>query len=362
MLLGEVDRRQAFRSDGASAVEPWAVERFGVSAPTARALAQVGEKAPELPHLLGTLCDGGITFDKVRVLADIATPENDAALCTQALEHSVRELADVARTRAAARRAASARPPADADVAAGDGDGQRERRTLRINGTLRTMTVQLPEASFAEARTCLETRARAIPSDGGTPWDQRLADAFLDVIRSSSGRTPASAPSPFFVVAHVPFDALVGPTDEPTALGGELERGGMIDVGTVRRIACDATVAVAVDDEAGHTMYEGRAKRFATKAQRREIMRRDRHCRFPGCDNVTFAHVHHVVEWDPGGRTDLDNLALLCEHHHGVVHRKGWTVRGNANDELEFRTPTGRVTVSRPSPRWTTATDLRRQP
>ena len=39
---------------------------------------------------------------------------------------------------------------------------------------------------------------------------------------------------------------------------------GLIDGETVQRIACDATVVVAVDDEVGHTMYEGRARRFPT--------------------------------------------------------------------------------------------------
>ena len=82
----------------------------------------------------------------------------------------------------------------------------------------------------------------------------------------------------YVVVAHVPLAALA---DETSELAGELERDGLISSETVRRIACDATVAIAVDDDVGHTMYEGRARRFPTDAQRREIMRRDRHCRFP---------------------------------------------------------------------------------
>ena len=69
-------------------------------------------------------------------------------------------------------------------------------------------------------------------------------------------------------------------------------------------------------------------------------MRRDRHCRFPGCTNVTFTNVHHVVAWKPGGRTDLDNLALACLHHHHLVHsNQGWTMSGNANTELTFVRP-----------------------
>jgi hypothetical protein len=66
--------------------------------------------------------------------------------------------------------------------------------------------------------------------------------------------------------------------------------------------------------------------------------------------------VHHIVPWKPGGRTDLDNLALLCKHHHGVVHRNGWSMSGNANEELRFAGPGGRVMVSRPSPLWTRVT------
>ncbi len=150
-----------------------------------------------------------------------------------------------------------------------------------------------------------------MPSDGETPWDQRLCDAFMEMIRSSSsdhqGRTTAS---PYFVVAHVPLEALVDDSGESSALAGELERDGLISTETVQEIACDATIAIGVDDDVGHTMYEGRARRTPSDAQRREVKRRDRHCRFPGCTNVTFTNVHHIVPWKPGGRTDLDNIAL----------------------------------------------------
>ena len=224
------------------------------------------------------------------------------------------------------------------------------------------MTVQLPPESFAETRACLEARARRIPSDGETPWDQRLCDAFMETIRLSSARGSqgrGTTSSPYFVVAHVPLTALVDRSGEETALSGELERDGLISCETVRRIACDATIAIGVDDDVGHTMYEGRARREPTEAQRREVMRRDRHCRFPGCTNATFTNTHHVVPWKPDGLTDLDNLALLCLHHHHLVHSGGWTMSGDANTELTFVGPTGRVMVSRPSPLWTAVTGRR---
>ncbi len=342
--LGEADRRQVFRDEGATSTEAWAVERFGVATSTARALKRLGEKAWDIPELIGSLCTGDLSFDKVRAVAGVATPETDLQLRDQAKECSVRELGEVART--TAKRTES--PP------------DRNRRFLRFNDQFRTLTVQLPAESYAETKTHLESRARQVPTDGGTPWDQRLCDGFLELIRSALGAPgQATMSSPQFVVVHVPLDALVDEAIEPTELAGELEHDGLIDRETVQRIACDATIAVAVDDDVGHTMYEGRARREPTDAQRREVMRRDRACRFPGCTNVTFTNVHHIVPWKPGGHTDLDNLALMCLHHHHLVHSTGWTMSGNANEELAVVGPTGRVMLSRPSPFWTRALESR---
>ena len=310
--LGEVERRQAFRDEGATSAQAWTAERFGVSSPTARALTHVAEKAWDLPHLMGALCGGEVSLDKVRAVADVATPESDQELCHQARVCSVRELADLARTSAERQRR---EPPVRSE---------HDRRYLRCNDTFRTVTAQLPAESYAEAKACLEALARQIPSDdevssegetraeGQRRWDQRLCDAFSDLIGSvaTGASRAAKSASPFFVVAHVALSALVEDAGEASELAGELEHGGLIDTQTVRKIACGATVAVAVDDDVGHTMYEGRARRFPTGAQRREVRRRDRQCRFPGCDHVTFADVHHIVPWKLGGLTDLENLLL----------------------------------------------------
>lgn len=346
VLLGEAERREAFRDDGATSAENWAVERFNVAVPTARSLVQVAEKAWDLPQLTEALADGEISFDKLRVIANVATPETDGELLEAARQSSVRELAEVARSRR--------------EMPSGQGATDHGRRSLRFNDTFRTMTVQLPPEAFAETRTCIESIARDVPSDGETPWDQRMCDGFMGLVRSHAGggsTTEEPAKSPYFVVVHVPLAALADETGEASDLAGELERDGMLSVATVQQIACDATIALAVDDDAGRTMYEGRSRRDPTGAQRREVWRRDRHCRFPGCVNVTFTNTHHIKRWKPDrGPTDLDNLCLLCVHHHHLVHTGGWTMSGNANEELTFAGPSGRVMTSRPSPLWTSVT------
>ena len=347
--LGEFERRQAFRDDGATSLESWTAERFGVSTPTARAYARVAEKAWDIPHLVGSLCEGEISFDKVRVLADVATPETERQLCGQAKEHSVRELADIARSEA--DLAPTGSPSSSAR-------SEHDRRFVRFNDAYRTVSAQLAPDSYAETKAAIDAQVKLIPSDAETPLDQRRCDALVGIVHSfvAGSASRATTTSPYVVVAHVPLGALVEDSGEESTLAGELEHGGLIDAETVRRIACDATVVVALDDDLGHTMYEGRARRFPSDAQRREVMRRDRQCRFPGCTNVTFTNVHHVVPWKPGGRTDLDNLALLCLFHHKTVHTKGWKMTGDATTELTFCGPSGRVMTSRPSPLWTRVT------
>ena len=130
--LGEVGRREAFRDEGATSVPAWAVERFAVSAPTARAYAHVAERAWDLPHLAGALSEGEVNFDQVRTVVDVATPESERSLLDTAKECSVRQLADVAR---ASQRDSVPEAQADQD---------HERRWLRFSDTFRTVSVQLP--------------------------------------------------------------------------------------------------------------------------------------------------------------------------------------------------------------------------
>jgi Domain of unknown function (DUF222)/HNH endonuclease len=64
---------------------------------------------------------------------------------------------------------------------------------------------------------------------------------------------------------------------------------------------------------------------------RRAIIRRDQHCRFPGCAQPPAAcHVHHLIPRSEGGTTSLDNCGLFCTFHHLIaIHRWGWQVTLN---------------------------------
>ena len=61
---------------------------------------------------------------------------------------------------------------------------------------------------------------------------------------------------------------------------------------------------------------------------RRLVITRDRHCRFPGCEQPPAAcQPHHILPRSQGGRTCLTNLLLLCVFHHLIaVHRWSWGI------------------------------------
>jgi hypothetical protein len=335
LLGGELDRRQRWRDSGATSLVAWLEQRLGLSASSARTYATVGEHLIHLPQVARALWEGQVSLDKAKVLAGVVTAQNEAGWVEAAAELSFRDLGDLVRSKQLPNRAADA--------------AEQDKRSVRFNDALRTIVAQLPSVSYVEVRALLEQRAKKIDSDGETPYDQRLADALVSLCQGEGAN--GGAP---LVVAHVPFEVLTDPESE---LVGELGRGELISADVARRLACDATIIVALDDELGHTMYEGRAQRWPSAAQRREVWRRDRHCVFPGCHNVLFTNCHHVNAWEHGGSTDLDNLALMCVHHHYLVHSKGWSMRGDANVELHFLGPNGQVMTSRPSRLWAQVTD-----
>ena len=45
------------------------------------------------------------------------------------------------------------------------------------------------------------------------------------------------------------------------------------------------------------------------------------------------------MHWLDNGPTSLDNGALLCGHHHRLIHRGEWTVRLGTHGRPEYRPP-----------------------
>lgn len=131
----------------------------------------------------------------------------------------------------------------------------------------------------------------------------------------------------------------------------ELHDGTEVPVELARRLACDAEILPAVLSGAGAVLDLGRSQRLASRAQRRALRSMYRTCAFDGC-TVPFHHceVHHVVEWERLGTTDLANLVPLCSQHHHLVHEGGWRLRLDADRTLVIHRPDGLLHATVPLP------------
>ncbi|MEO7351667.1 MAG: DUF222 domain-containing protein, partial [Marmoricola sp.] len=133
---------------------------------------------------------------------------------------------------------------------------------------------------------------------------------------------------------------------------GTTETGEDLSAATVRRMCCDADLIPVVLGSTSEVLDVGRLQRLVTATIWKALVARDTHCRFPNCTRPPMmTHAHHIIHWADGGPTSLDNLILLCGHHHRLIHAGPWQIRRTGPNSFDLDPPPGvRCRVSRPPP------------
>lgn len=182
------------------------------------------------------------------------------------------------------------------------------------------MHAELPAAQGAVVARAIERMAeqvKTMPGEGDVVFaDARRADALVALC--SAQAADDADPDQATVVIHAQLAGL-----EEGSGGCEIEGGPAVDPDTVRRLLCNARVQTIVEDAAGGVLGFGRMSREPSRWMIRQIRYRDRECRFPGCGARRFTEAHHLRWWRHGGRTELDNLLLICSFHHRLVPSTG---------------------------------------
>ncbi|MGH3407592.1 MAG: HNH endonuclease, partial [Streptosporangiaceae bacterium] len=128
-----------------------------------------------------------------------------------------------------------------------------------------------------------------------------------------------------------------------------LEDGPVISPATAQRIACTATVSWMLHDHDGTLLDIGRRHRKPTAAIRRAVRERDQYrCQFPGCHSRR-TDLHHIRHWARGGKTSYQNLILLCEAHHVIVHEAGYLITADDSGGFTFTRPGGTTMPASPA-------------
>lgn len=188
-------------------------------------------------------------------------------------------------------------------------------------------------------------------ADDGMSYPQRMAAAFdaLTEAGAIAGQTQHGGPRPS-VTVHIDAKTLNGEpcedVDDAMTRRCNLDDGTPVPRATAERLLCNArlTLVATAVDELGHIETLGITDllRDATPQQRTALRLRDKGCVFPGCDAPwQWCEAHHLLPWEDGGVTLLENLALLCKHHHHLVHEGGWNLWRATDGELYLTKPDG---------------------
>jgi hypothetical protein len=351
-LIAEFDRRGGWGAVGIRSCAHWLAWQCGLSPGAAREHVRVARALTALPATAAAFTAGRLSYAKVRALTRVAEPGTEPALLELAHELTAAQLERVVR---AWRRSDAVD---DATVIAKrrfdswwDQDGMLHVRMCLAAEEGAQFLAGVDSLAERTARRERAAATRAGAEQGAGPGDDEVARA-RD--RSTARRCAAVAqlasaaadadrragdPPRREVVVHA--DAAVLADDAAAGLA-HLEGGPALHPGQVRRMLCEATV-VTMLERGREPLAVGRARRFATRAQRRALHRRDGGCARPGCaeTRIERLHAHHLRHWLHGGATDVANMVLLCDADHGLAHDLD-LVMARRDGRLVVTTPEGR--------------------
>ena len=323
-VLVAVEGRTIPYGEGAVSVAAWAQWRTGQRWADAKASFDAGLACEQLPLTAKAWAQGEISASTARTICRGLRPGHEQVyrqiedtLVYFAAEHDMAELDGLIGYYRKCCDSLDDREPAD-----------RNGLFLSPVGDRSALKGDLDALAGAVVTEALDA-AMDPPSDGDTRTPaRRRADALVRICRFFLDHEdlPMEGGEAPHVGIVFPWDQIqdwlpcpLVPHD-PTSLAALLS-GAQRD-----QLLCDSNIARIILGPHSQPLDVGREQRTAPRSIRRAVAQRDRHCRYPGCDRrPNRCEVHHVIAWQHGGPTTLNNLILLCPFHHHTVHRQGWT-------------------------------------
>lgn len=335
-LLVRFDELEGYKSSGASHCAAWMNSEIGISVKTGWEYLRVGRKLRLLPTTIALFRAGKLSWSKVRVLVNVADPDNEKTLCHAALDASV---TDVVRLCNEYRWREDGNDGSENDLALKQWESRSLTWDETSNGSILIKLALPPE----RARAFLNGVEHSLTQldDSEDKFTQRRADAAVLMAEASlqaAGRDVSNADR-YQVIVSVDAaemsasdsDAVARKNSTPSKRA-TIKGVGPIARETARRIACDCSITTNTITN-GEPTNIGRKSRLWPPAMARAIKNRDQHCQFYGCTQSHNLQIHHITHWADGGTTCVANGACLCQFHHTMVHEGGYSIQRVSGDE-----------------------------
>jgi hypothetical protein len=358
-LLAEFESTGGPAADGAADTAGWLRSATGVSAREAAHRVKIARAVQAQPAVGAALDAGTITPEHAGVIARTLARTPQLAGRTEELVAAGQGVAaDLFANHA---RGVELRAARDAGADAGYAFQRRAVTVHHHEDGTSVIHARLTVDGAAEVMAMVDAIAEelwradhpnaATSQSGARDADvtQRRADALVEMSRRVTAVGPGSGRRTRARLM-VLIDHATLRQDVAAAGMAVLEDGTPIPATTARRLACTAGIYPWVLGGASVPLDHGRRRRFASDAQWDALIMRDGGCVVGDCSRPwQWCDAHHLEDWDEQlGPTNLENLALVCERHHHLVHDHRWTLRRTADGGYECRSPNGHLTLTRP--------------
>jgi len=337
-LVREFDEKQYWAELGFQSCAHWLNFKCGFGMNSARERLRVAHALGGLPRISERFSEGAISYSKVRAITRVADENNEEYLLMVA-HHGTAHY--VERLVAQYRRAKKLQ---DTEFAM-DQYRQREVSYYYDHDGCLVMKARIPADQGELIIKALEMAmdenyvgAASAANEELEPIAARRADALCEIAETfmNNSENSGSTADRYQVIVHVTAETHARARQLAGDVHPSLENGPHVTAETSRRIACDCCATNIKEDENGEPLSIGRRSRSIPPPMRRALKVRDGGCRFPGCTNHKFVDGHHIIHWADGGETSLENLVLLCRHHHHLVHEGGFDCKRSEDGEIYF--------------------------
>jgi Domain of unknown function (DUF222)/HNH endonuclease len=323
--LTRFDTGQGYAASGALNPKPWLRWQCNLSPSAASDRVEVSRGLASLPQTTQAFADGDISYQHAAMIARTAEKLGDKMESNaETIMVTAAKDMDPARFRVVT---VQLRHYMDPDSVLDDANDSNELRFLHLSQTLDGvfyLNGRLDAEGGATLQTALNALGGPPASDDKRSPKQRRADSLVELARQQldHGDLPEVGGQRPHLVVTVQMATL---SKQPSSPAAELEWAQAIPAETARRLACDAAVTPIFLGSESEQPHAGSTTRVPAGSQRKALVVRDRGCRFPSCDRPPdWTDAHHIRHWADGGKTEMDNLVLLCRRHHRMVHEEGW--------------------------------------